>query len=126
MLALGLTLVVLGTLGVFLRGIHAIWPAALGRWRILLVEALVILAWVLGGRAVASLREGSARAAWIAVDPNAVAPAPQLPSAPNAAGAELVRRASALGLHVGRPGAAAAPARDPATEAALDSLASYL
>jgi hypothetical protein len=126
MLALGLTLVVLGTLGVFLRGIHAVWPAALGRWRILLVEVLVILAWVLGGRAVASLRERSARAAWIAVDPNAAAPAPQLPKAPNAAGAEVVRLASTLGLHVGRPGAAADAPRDPATEAALGTLGSYL
>jgi len=125
MLALGLTLVVLGTLGVFLRGIHAIWPAAMGRWRILLVEVVVILAWVLGGRAVASLRERSARAAWIAVDPNASAALPQ-PRAPNAGGAELVRLASTLGLQVGTPGAAATAPRDPATEAALGALGAYL
>ena len=126
MLALGLTLVVLGTLGVFLRLIHAIWPAAVGRWRILLVEVLVILAWVLGGRGVASLRERGARAAWIAVDANAAAPPPTQPGSPNAAGAELVRLASTLGLKVGKPGTAAAAPRDPATEAALSTLGAYL
>ena len=126
MLALGLTLVVLGTLGVFLRLIHAIWPAVVGRWRILLVEVLVILAWVLGGRGVASLRERGARAAWIAVDANAAAPPATQPGSPNAAGAELVRLASTLGLKVGKPGTAAAAPRDPATEAALSTLGAYL
>jgi len=126
MLTVGLALAVLGTIGILLRLVRRIRPAAVPRWRILIVQAAVVALWILGGNGLASLRERRAEAAWTAVDAKAAARATAASAASNPAALELLKRAASLGLPVGKPGSADAGAKDPADEAALARLGPYL
>lgn len=124
MLTLALALLVLGAIGLVLAAVRRVWPAAMPWRRILLVELLVLAAWTVGGNVLATLREGRAERAWMALDPNAAAPAPTAGSGPNAAALELVKLASGMGIHVGRDADAAAAASEPALQAAMATLGS--
>lgn len=78
-------------------------PALLPLRRILLVQAGVLLVWVVGGNLVASWRERQAERAWSGSGRPLLALAGQSPKAPtNPAGLKLERLAKALGIAVGR------------------------
>jgi hypothetical protein len=121
MLTVGLALLVLGTLGVLLKLVRRLRPSAMPPRRILIVEAAVLAFWVVGGSALASLREHRAEAAWGAL-------APPGPAAPSAAGpqlAALVKRAAALGVSLVAPDSTTAGA-GPSGEGLLAELGPYL
>ncbi len=125
MLTLGLALVVLGLIGLVLAAVRRAWPAVMPWRRILLVQLLVLAAWVVGGNLLAAFREGRVERAWKALDPSAAAPAPVASSAKNAAALELVRLASGMGIDVGRDRAAGAVAPEPAMQAAMATLGTF-
>lgn len=126
MLTLGLALFVLGTLGLVLGGVRRVWPAAMPRRLILLVEGTVLAAWLLGGNVLATWRESRAERAWTAIDPTAAALPKAKSVGPNPAGLELVRLASGLGISLGRARGPAAADPDPARRAAMAKLGSFV
>jgi hypothetical protein len=125
MLTLGLALVVLGLFGLALRGMRRLWPGAITRSRIVLLQLLLVGAWVFGGNLLGELRERRVRDAWRAVDPAAVAVAKTTDAAPNRAGRELVRLAAPLGIRIA-PAAPKAASIDPLGEIGLARVGSYL
>ena len=125
MLTLGLALVVLGSFGLALRGVRRLWPGAITRFRIVLLQLALVGAWVFGGNLLGELRERRVRDAWTALDPAALAVAKTAEADPNRASVELVRLAVPLGIHL-VPGAAKSAPRDRLSEVGLAGLGPYL
>ncbi len=128
MLTLGLAFLVLGIIGLALGAVRRVWPAAMPWRRILLVELGVLAAWLVGGNVLATWREGQAERAWAATLPKAVPPVQATSVGPNAAGLELVKLASGMGIHLGRARgqAAASPGPDPASQSGMAKLSSFV
>lgn len=130
MLALALALLVLGSLGLVLRGIRRAWPGAMPWRRLLLIELVVLAGWLLGGNLAASWREAKAREAWRAIERSAE-PATRAPGRGlSPAAVELVTLARALGIRLDgartAPGSPSEPDPDDATRAARAAVVPFV